>query len=96
MLEKAVVSHFNCDPEQPLCLYDFTIKHVMNDFIAYAVPNLFETQLEGYFYDEDYCAANNRKTRTIDYFERIKKLSEETPQHFEEEFKQSNQKNKTN
>jgi hypothetical protein len=42
-LEHSVVQNMSCDPQQPLCLYDFTIKHVMTDYIAYAVPNLFDS-----------------------------------------------------
>jgi len=30
-LEQEIVQSVNCNPEQPLCLYDFTIKQVMTD-----------------------------------------------------------------
>lgn len=40
-LEDAIVQNVSCNPEHPLCLYDFTINNIMTDFIAYAVPNLF-------------------------------------------------------
>ena len=53
-LEHTIVQSICCNSEQPLCLYDFTIKHVMTDFIAYAVPNLLEFQINGHFYEKDY------------------------------------------
>lgn len=31
-LEKAVVQHFDCSEEYPLCLYDFTLKQMMIDY----------------------------------------------------------------
>lgn len=53
-LEKAVVENISCNRDQPLCLYDFTIKHVMTDFIAYAVPNLLDFKIDDYHYESDY------------------------------------------
>ena len=31
LLEQEIVQSISCNTEQPLCLYDFTIKHVMTD-----------------------------------------------------------------
>lgn len=64
-LENSVVQNISCNPQQPLCLYDFTIKHVMTDFIAYTVPNLFDFENKDYFYEKDYNMIQNRKTHDI-------------------------------
>ena len=63
LLEQEIVQGISCNPEQPLCLYDFTIKHVMTDYIAYALPNLLDIQQNEHFYEEDYKNVKIHKTR---------------------------------
>lgn len=47
-LEKAVVQHFDCSEEYPLCLYDFTLKQMMIDYQAFSM-NIEEFKIEDYF-----------------------------------------------
>ena len=80
-LEKAVVQRVHCNPQSPICLYDFTVKHVMSDYLVFAVPNLLDVMIDNFYYGPD-----NK--------DKLKKLSEDlTPQHFEEEFKASSKRN---
>jgi len=44
-------------------LYDFTIKHVMTDFIAYSIPNLDDIKNNEHFYTRDYKKVENGKMR---------------------------------
>ena len=46
-----MVEHISCDPSTPLCLYDFTQKVVMIDYLAFTVPDLGDDLIkEDYFY----------------------------------------------
>ena len=37
----------------------------MTDFIAYAVPNIFDFQISEHFYEKDYQIAQNRKMQKM-------------------------------
>jgi len=49
-LEKSFVRAATCNTESPLCLYDFTIKFVMQDYLVFAVANLCDFKMNDYFY----------------------------------------------
>jgi len=51
-LEKSFVRAATCNTESPLCLYDFTIKFVMQDYLVFAVANLSDCKKDDYFYGE--------------------------------------------
>lgn len=85
-LEKTLVERVECNPEHPLCLYDFTIKHVMTDYIAYSVPNLSDLQLDDYdrFYANDYKFRKELKESKNDKM--LKLLAQNSPELFDAHF----------
>ena len=64
MLEKAVVQNIKCNPEYPLCLYDFTVKHVMTEYLVFSVPNLLDAKKEDYYYGSDYLSSGKQANQT--------------------------------
>ena len=45
-----------CNPEYPLCLYDFTVKHFITEYLVFSVTNLLDPVKENYYYGSDYSA----------------------------------------
>lgn len=44
---------FNCDPSWPICLFDFTYKNRIPNFLAFkAYDDLGSCVIEDYFYNE--------------------------------------------
>ena len=53
--ERQVVKHYDCPgPEHsPICLYDFTLKHLQPDFQILSVTNMAKIIKRDYFYPEE-------------------------------------------
>lgn len=49
-----MVKYFDCDPNRPTCLYDFTIKNIMFDYQAFSIRdfNWEKDVIEDYFFSE--------------------------------------------
>ena len=91
LLEKAIVEHFKCSSKHPLCLYDFTTKKMMTDFLAFAVPNLFDSKIDEFFYEPDYSIMSTESKQNFEIRQDVdSRLIGETPRLFEEEFKLNN------
>lgn len=58
-----MVCHYDCDPERPTCLYDFTMKVIMFDYQAFSIPDLKEgiDIIENYFYPSEEENAERKK-----------------------------------
>ena len=56
-LEKAMVTHYDCNPNRPTCLYDFTMKVLMFDYQAFSIKD-FDADKE-VIYDYFYCGENH-------------------------------------
>lgn len=55
-LERAIVKHYDCDLQRPICLYDFTLKNLMLDFLVFRVNDIDSYQhsilITDYFYSD--------------------------------------------
>jgi len=52
-----MVKHIDCDEKRPLCLYDFTIRSIMIDYLAFRINDFSQIMVDqSYFYGEDYPA----------------------------------------
>ncbi len=52
-----MVKHIDCDEKKPLCLYDFTIRSIMIDYLAFRINDFSQIMVDqSYFYGEDYPA----------------------------------------
>ena len=52
--EKAIVQHCDCNPEWPVCLYDFTLRNVITDQRVFSVPRLDLHVIDNYYDMSDY------------------------------------------
>ena len=53
-LEKAIVQHCDCNPDWPVCLYDFTLRNLISDQLVLSVPQLDLHIIDNYYDMSDY------------------------------------------
>jgi hypothetical protein len=48
-----MVEHYSCDQENPLCLYDFTLKTIMSDYFVFSIKDIgYDDTIQDYFYGD--------------------------------------------
>lgn len=54
-LEKELMNVFNCNPEWPICLFDFSYKNKIPNYFSFKIDQDFnERIIENYFDNPDY------------------------------------------
>ncbi len=48
-----MVKQYSCDPESPLCLYDFTLKKIISDYFVFSIQDIgYNDTIQDYFYSD--------------------------------------------
>jgi hypothetical protein len=54
-MERAIVKNITCNKSDPLCLYDFTLKTMFNDFQVLSIEGFtYQDTNKDYFYKEEH------------------------------------------
>lgn len=52
LFEKELMSIFNCDPDWPICLFDFTFKNKLPTYLCFKVKNDMNKYIIDNYFDE--------------------------------------------